>query len=99
MLYPYRAAGHKLVHPVKTLCTHAVRSTASLTIHLQAKVPGARPIPFSDIYAKSEDRPLLNLETKTLEKDTARVINAVYCFMRLTIIASMHIVTFFVAPR
>jgi hypothetical protein len=62
-------------------------------------VPGARAIPFSDIYAKSEDRPLLNLETKTFKKETASLINSVYCLMRLTIIASMHIVTIFVAPR
>lgn len=32
----------------------------------QAKVPGAHKLPYSDIYAKSEQRPLLNLETKEI---------------------------------
>jgi hypothetical protein len=66
---------------------------------LQAKVPGARAIPFSDVYAKAEDRPLLNLETKTFKKETANVLNAAYCFMRFAIIALMHVLTVFVAPR
>lgn len=66
---------------------------------LQAKEPGARAIPFSDVYAKSEDRPLLNLETTTMSKDTARIVNYVYCFMRFAIIAGMHVATFFVAPK
>uniref|UniRef100_A0A383V3J7 Fatty acid desaturase domain-containing protein n=1 Tax=Tetradesmus obliquus TaxID=3088 RepID=A0A383V3J7_TETOB len=65
----------------------------------QAKEPGARAIPFSDVYAKSEDRPLLNLETTTMSKDTARIVNYVYCFMRFAIIAGMHVATFFVAPK
>jgi hypothetical protein len=66
----------------------------------QAKVKGAHKIPFSDnIYAKSEPRPLLNLETKEIPKSGAAIKNAVTCLMRLTVIVAMHSIAVFIAPR
>ncbi|KAF6260540.1 MGDG specific palmitate delta-7 desaturase [Scenedesmus sp. NREL 46B-D3] len=66
----------------------------------QAKVQGAHKIPFSDnIYARSEPRPLLNLETKEIPKRGAVIKNAVTCLMRLTVIVAMHAMAVFIAPR
>jgi hypothetical protein len=78
---------------------HILNAISFVVVYLQAKVPGARAIPFSDVYAKSEDRPLLNLETKTFKKDTANMLNAAYCFMRFVIIAGMHLVAVIWGPK
>lgn len=49
----------------------------------QAKVKGAHKITFSDdIYAKSEARPVLNLETQIPEK-VATIQHAVFCMVRM----------------
>lgn len=65
----------------------------------QAKVKGAHKIMFSDdIYAKSEARPVLNLETKEIPKKGATIKNAVTCLMRLTVILVMHSIAAIYAP-
>jgi len=65
----------------------------------QAGVKGAHKIPFSDIYAKSENRPVLDLETKEIPKSGATVKNAITCFMRLTVIVAMHSMAIYYAPK
>jgi hypothetical protein len=81
-------------------CARALKLLAVLLSCKKAKVKGAHKIPFSDnIYAKSEPRPLLNLETKEIPKNGAAIKNAVTCLMRLTVIVAMHSIAAFVAPR
>jgi hypothetical protein len=65
----------------------------------QAKVKGAHKILFSDIYAKSEPRPVLDLETKEIPRKGANIKNAVTCFMRLTVILAMHSIAAYYAPK
>lgn len=65
----------------------------------QAKVKGAHKIMFSDIYAKSESRPLLDLETREIPKTGAKIKNTITCLMRLTVILVMHSITVYYAPR
>jgi hypothetical protein len=96
---PHACTTASLMLPGPESCPDSPVCATYEFVFLQAKVPGARAIPFSDVYAKAEDRPLLNLETKTFKKDTANILNAAYCFMRFAIIALMHVLTVFVAPR
>jgi hypothetical protein len=65
----------------------------------QAKVQGAHRILFTDIFARAESRPLLNLETKEIPKHGAVIKNAVTCLMRLTVIVVMHSIAAYYAPR
>lgn len=65
----------------------------------QSKVTGARPILLTDIYAKSEPRPLLNLETKEIPPHGAKIKNAVTCMMRLAVIVAMHSIAAYMGPR
>lgn len=65
----------------------------------QAKVKGAHKILFTDIYAKSESRPLLDLETREIPKKGATIKNAITCFMRLTVILAMHSIAAYYGPK
>eukprot|EP00775_Hariotina_reticulata_P004324 gene4324-4577_t len=65
----------------------------------QAKEPGAHRILGTDIYAQSEQRPLLNLETKEIPPHAARLKNAVTCLMRFSVIVSMHAIALYYGPR
>lgn len=65
----------------------------------QAKVKGAHKIMFTDIYAKSESRPLLDLETREIPKKGATIKNAVTCFMRLSVILAMHSIAAYYGPK
>lgn len=65
----------------------------------QAKVKGAHKIMFSDnIYAKSEARPVLNLETKKISKTRAVFKNTITCLIRLSLLLVMHSITAIYAP-
>jgi hypothetical protein len=65
----------------------------------QAKVKGAHRIPFSDIYAKSEARPVLNLETREIPKSGAVIKNTITCIMRLAVILTMHTIAAYYIPK
>jgi hypothetical protein len=65
----------------------------------QSRVPGAHRVWWSDTWAKSESRPLLDLETREIPKTGAKVKNAVTCLMRLTVIVVMHSIAAYMAPR
>jgi len=54
---------------------------------------------FSDTYAKSEPRPLLDLETREIPKTVAEYKNAVTRLVRFLAIVAMHIITAYYAPR
>jgi hypothetical protein len=56
----------------------------------QSKVPGAFRVPLTDIYTKSEARPLLAAETTTIPWKAAQLKNFVTCCMRFIAISSMH---------
>jgi len=65
----------------------------------QAQEPGAHRIWGTDIYAQSEQRPVLNLETKEIPANAAKVKNAVTCLMRFTVIFAMHAIAVYYGPR
>ncbi|KIY98704.1 stearoyl-CoA desaturase (delta-9desaturase) [Monoraphidium neglectum] len=68
-----------------------------LSQEAQATAPGARRIPFSDIYATGKGRSfraggLLNMPTKEIPTHGAKMKNMVTCGMRCTAIGSMHVI-------
>ena len=70
----------------------------------QARIPGARRIAGTDIYATGKGRPfraggLLDMPTSEIPKFGAIMKNRVTCMMRCVAIGSMHTILFLWGPR
>lgn len=66
----------------------------------QQTVEGAHEVLWSGgLFAKSEQRPLLNLETKEIPPQAAKIKNAITCLARFTVIAGMHLIALTLGPR
>jgi hypothetical protein len=92
---------HQLFAQLKGCKDYDILSTAcpKPSKAAQAQEPGAHRIWGTDIYAHSEHRPLLNIDTKEISPHQAKTKNSIQNVMRFALIAALHAIALHYGPR